>query len=452
MIFQECSKNKGIVLVDIILALSLGAIFVVILFESSSVARKLFEQSHEREHLMDNYEVYADSFADMYPNEQRISNGITGIGKWYGNDRIETEIDIAGKISFNSVRSYPFAEITNRVPVCSVDFYKNGTISINQIFLPIDPLLPLSDLEVRNNIGYVSTDSTRASDPDIIILNIASSSSPNIISSINTGPGVTSLSLVDQRIFAAIPSTVSQIHLIEIDLFQNLSLDNKYTLPLPSTTTIPTTASSIFYYNNHVYVGTEKWDGDEFNILDISSTDNINKDGGLEIGSKITDIFIWDGIAYLATAAKDQLIVVDIRDSENPKILKTFSPSGWSRQEGKRILLFEENTIFGRTSGGFDIASDHELFSDAPTSSDQLDFSQSHNISGGVYGIIQDRFHTYIASRKVGHELQIFSRDIAMGPIESYSLPVSPQVLTCDNEKLYLLANSAPIIYEISFK
>jgi len=33
----------------------------------------------------------------------------------------------------------------------------------------------------------------------------------------------------------------------------------------------------------------------------------------------------------------------------------------------------------------------------------------------------------------------------------SFSLPVAPQTISCDNDRLYILAHSAPVIYQISF-
>lgn len=453
MIFPKHYKDKGLILVDILLALSLGTLFTIILFESSALSRMIFENAKERENIIKEYESKAFEFTNLLPGEKVDIDEISSTARWYGNDRIETKIDIAKKIIFNFVKPYPTNSLTNKNPICSTNFFRKGTmISIIPIMLPVDPLLPLSDMEVRNNISYISIDSNRASDPDLIVVNIASSSNPIILSSINTGPGIASLSLVNNRIFAAITSTVSQLQSIKINQINNISLENKYKLPLPSTTTVPTIASAISYYKNYVYLGTEKWDGEEFNILDVSDLSKITKMGSLEIGSKINDIFIWNDLAYLATAARDQLIVVDIKDIQNPRILSTFSPSGWSRQEGKRVSTFEENISFGRTSGGFDIKTDHELFSSASTSLENLDFRVSRNMPGGIYGIVQDRFYTYIISREPGRELQIFSSDITTEPIESYSLPVAPQILTCDNDKLYVLANSAPILYEISFE
>ena len=452
------------ILVDILLAFSLASVFAALIFESSVTLRSVFEQARERNVLMDVYEAHKDYFVDMVPYESRTlvvplassTVEIRGTAGWYGNDRVEAEIGIGEKVGFNSVRNYPVLSDsgvdTKGTPVCSVDFTRQGTLAITQITLPIDPLLPLIDLEVRNSIAYISTDSTRASDPDIIVADITDAAHPLLLASLNTGPGIAAISVVGNRIFTAAASTAAQIHVIYIDSLESIFLERKYTLPLPSTTTPPTMGSSIFYNDNHIYVGTEKWDGAEFIIFNASDPAHLVQQGSFEVGSKVTDIFVRNGIAYITTAAQQQLILVDVSDTLHPRVLNSFSPTGWSRQEGKRVSFFEDRLVLGRTSGGFDIKTDHELFSWATSSVQDLASTTSFNSPGGVYSSVVDRSGMYVITRGAGKELQRFGPDISQGPTTSYSLPVAPQTLVCDNERLYVLANSAPVIYEISFK
>jgi hypothetical protein len=209
-------------------------------------------------------------------------------------------------------------------------------------------------------------------------------------------------------------------------------------------------ASSIFYKNNKVYLGTEKWSGEEFNIIDVSDVINPVKIGGLEIGSKVNDIYVDGNIAYVASSDQFQLRVVDIKNPNNPTVLNTFSPSGWQRQEGKTISLFEQSLNFGRTSGGFNFISDHEAFSWLANSSTTLDNPFSIDVPSGVYGIVRDRDRIYLATRQVDRELQIFDTQLSASTSSAYSLPIQPQAMTCDGDHLYILAHTAPVIYKIS--
>jgi hypothetical protein len=328
------------------------------------------------------------------------------------------------------------------------------SISITPIMLPINPLLPLTDLQVRNGIAYVSDDSSTASDPDIFIVDVKDKNNPKVLSSINTGPGIATFAIAGMRIYAAAASVAAQLHIIRMDSLSSLALESKYKLSPPYATATEPIASAIFFDKNKIYLGTEKWDGDEFSVIDISNPTVPIKIGGLETGSKINGIFVRDNLAYIADSDEKQLRIVDVSQPAMPMLTDSFSPSGWSRQEGKRVSSFEGALDFGRTSGGYNITSDYEAFEWASASSSlSMITSPSHSVDipGGVYGIVTDRSHIYLATRQVNKEFQIFDRSLSTTTALAYSLPVAPQTLTCDGDHLYILAATAPVIYEISF-
>lgn len=433
---------------------------------------------------------------------------IVAYAYWYGNDRIQTDITITNdgefsidavassretntssaaynqSLTFNSVRVYPFSNPNDSVgtPFCSVDFsdkdivgsyafvrrtadqQKTGNqfnrnpqelnLEITPIILPIDSSIPLTDLQVRNGKAYISTDSTRQSDPDILIVDIHDSSHANLIAGINTGPGISAITLAGDRVFAAVTSRIAQFQVIKMSSLNNLLIESSYKLPLPYATATPALGSAILYDRNRVYLGTEKWDGEEFNIINVSDPAHPVKIGGFETGSKVGAIFVRDGIAYVAASDEKQLRVIDAQDPTNPILLDSFKPSGWERQEGKSLSYFEDSLQFGRTSGGFNIKHDYELFS---WSSSTLPYIQSagyyfQDISGGIYGTIADRSFIYAISHKAGSELVIFDHSLATSTAKILALPATPQSITCDNGFIYVLAATSPVIYQISFK
>ncbi|MEK7646445.1 MAG: hypothetical protein AAB381_02010 [Patescibacteria group bacterium] len=446
------------ILIDIMIALSVGVLFVAVLFESSSTARSLFVWSRDRSRFMDIYEAHADEFEGMVPSEVRTLSvvhdatpvDLVARARWYGNDRIETEVTVGGTVTFSAVRAYPFAERDESVytPICSVDLYRTGVIRVVPILIP-GISGELTDIEVRNTTAYISVDSARVSDPDFVVVDIASSSDPRIISSIHTGPGMSSFSLVGRRIFAVTQSTVAQVQILGLDDAQGLHLEQSYVLVRPSTTTPPTVGSATFVADGMMFVGTEKWQGNEFIVLDVSDPLRIVPRGMLEIGGKVTDIISHHGTAYVTDAAAYQMIAVDVTDPSDPVVQNSFEPPGWSRQEGKTLSYFEEGLTLGRTSGGFDIRSEHELFSWASTSPPSG--ISSWNMPGGAYGIVTDRMHTFVASRQRDAELQVFGRDMSTGPIATYPLPALARGLVCDGDRMYMVDSSTPTLYEISF-
>jgi hypothetical protein len=487
--------SKGMLLIDALMALFLGAVFVVIITDTTDRTRRIFDFAQERNRLFDVYEAHAGEFEALMPGETKelvmpkiditmpATTTIYARAKWYGNDRIETDITISTEppfdqsVTFVAVRNFPFTVISQAVgtPLCSVNFAKRYSVGsygflhpssrsdqklplvprIVPITLPINPLLPLTDIEVRNGIAYISSDSNTASDPDLYVIDIRNATSATSISSINTGPGIASIVLAGKRVFAAATSMVGQLHIIRYDTLAKPTIEMKFRLPLPYATATPPLASSIFYLNNQVYLGTEKWDGPEFSIFDVMNPANPILVGIYETGTKINDIYIRNSDAYVATADEKQMRKLTISDLHNVQLIDSISPSGWERQEGNALSYFEDTLRLGRTSGGFNITKDHELFSwgtsTTVTRSPLLPAEHSSDIPGGIYGIIPDRTKLFLATRQLNKEVQIIDPDLSTSTAQAISLPVLPQTINCDGNKLYVLAKSAPVIYQITF-
>lgn len=450
-------------MVDIIVALSLSALFVVLITESSMNAREVFRHAHERSELLDIYETRSNEISSLLPYGIYSKNGLSAKARWYGNERIQTDVEVESTTSsqtvmFTMVRTYPFARISEAAgtPMCSVDFLEGSkNIMITPISLPISSSILLTHLEVRNGIAYISADSPKASDADIFVVDIREPLHSSLLSQINTGPGITSFVLAGNHIYAAAASTAAQLHSIRLDSLQSLILEKKYQIPLPYATATPPLGSSIFFNKNTIYLGTEKWDGDEFFIIDASSPSQPITKSSLNIDTKINDIAIRGDRAYIAASGEQQMVVADIQDVLSPHIIASFDPSGWSRQEVKVISVFEDSLNLGRTSGGFNIAQDHELFAWASTSLNwrpDVSSHQSVDIPAGVYGIVTNRNRIYLATRQIGKELQIFDMPLSTSTLVSYALPVAPQGMTCDGDIIYVLGKGASVIYKITSK
>jgi hypothetical protein len=461
------NKNKGSLLIDVILALSIGLIFITTITASSFSAQTIFQKAKEKEKLIKDYyslepaaRLYGNNFIEK--NYINISSSTSFVG-----------VESVQNLDFNQNNNSLFVPIESDV-ICSVDFAKNHvvgsygyldsndlqtdpslfsstSIKITPIHLPVDPLLPLTDLEIRNDIAYISADSAKQTDPDIFIFDISDPNNVKQISSLNTGPGLASFILVGKRIYAVAPSTIAQLHIVRLDGLNKPVLENYYKLTLPYATATPALGSAIAYEDNKIFLGTEKWDGEELNIIDISDFNLPIKINGLEINSKINDILINQKTAYISSANQNQLSIIDINDFTKPMSGQIFSPSGWQRQDGKVGSYFEQQLYFGRTSGGFDLPNEHEVFSWASTSINTFQDHNSMNVSGGVYGIVGDRSAIYLATRQLNKEFQIFNKDLSVS-LASYSLPIAPQTMTCYGDSIYLLANRAPFIYKIVFE
>ncbi|MDE2040799.1 MAG: hypothetical protein KGI59_00200 [Patescibacteria group bacterium] len=439
-------RTQGIIIVDILLALALSAVYIAILGDISENARDTYARAAELSHELDRYGEGA----------------ATTSSRAYGNDRLEYT-DTVGSLAFTRVSAKTIFSAST--PLCSVGMNSTAAIgsyayaeprlsmslTITPVIVPVDPLLPLTSLQVRGGLAYISADSSKASDPDFLVFDIADGAHPHLLASINTGPGISDFALMNRYVFAAADSTAAELHIMYMNSPGSVSLVKKFRLQLPFASATPPVGSAIAVDRNTAYLGTTKWDGAEFNAIDITDPANPIEIGSFETGSKIRAIFVDNGYAYMADADQYELRVVNVSDPGSPRLAASFAPSGWQRQEGATVSLFEGALSFGRTSGGFDIPSDAEAFTWDASSTQRLESPISLNVPGGVYGLARDRAHLYLATRQVNRELQIFDTALSTSTMAPFSLPVAPQSLVCDNNTLYVLAATAPVIYEIRF-
>jgi len=218
--------------VDALLGITMAVTLVTLMTFAISDARNVFEYARERNLLLDAY----DGHAGDIPLSTQTKNS------WYGNDRIETVTTVSPadigtssaaaprspytqSVSFSEIHIQPFSESADLAgtPLCSVDFThhiypKNGMLAadgmetspeIVPVLLPVDHSLPLTDVEVRGDIAYVSADSTVYSAPDMVIVDISDRRYPSLIASVSSGPGIAAFKLAGNRVYAAAASTAA---------------------------------------------------------------------------------------------------------------------------------------------------------------------------------------------------------------------------------------------------
>lgn len=294
-----------------------------------------------------------------------------------------------------------------------------------------------TDIEVRNGIVYLAADSTSASAKDFIIIDTRDPSHAHMLSSLNTGPGLSALEVAGPYVFAAQASSVNQLQIIDIQERSAPSLISQIKLPLPTPTTTAPFATSIFYSQGFIYLGTSKWSGPEFAIIDVSNVQNPLVVGTYETGTLISDIYVRDNRAYLASADEKQMRALDVSDKSQPVLAGSFSPSGWQTQEGKTIDHFEGQLGLGRTVGGFNVQVNHEAF----VLDNDMNYV-SKDIPGGVYGILMRPPYIFLATHSPGRELQVwtfgFDRLIYETP-----LGISPEKMSCDGSTLYFATGNS---------
>ncbi len=118
------------------------------------------------------------------------------------------------------------------------------------------------------------------------------------------------------------------------------------------TSTSQALGNSIFYRDGYVYLGLSKTAiGPEFDIIDVHDLSHPKWVGGYAVGSSINEIYVRNGLAYLATDDKSrEFIVLDVHDPANPTFDSSFDPTGTLGYEVGKSIYAHGNTMFAGMS------------------------------------------------------------------------------------------------------
>lgn len=429
---QDCFCNGGFLTMEVMLAFSLFIIFTVATFSLTLSMQKL--------------KIWSVNELDRMKSLSQMIQTRHGTTRLYGNDTMIVANDLF------SIAYSDFSEAWGRNNCDSRFSFDINKLTYFAHGVDISASNPSTDIEVRNDIVYLSADSAISSRPDFFIINSVNSQVPYIISSLNTGPGVSALEVAGPYAFLAQSSTVSQLQIVDIRNRSNPQIISQLKLPTPTPTTTAPFATSIFYSKNYIYLGTTKWGGAEFFVINVSDVRAPYVVGSFETNTLINDIYVRGNIAYLANSDEKQLRVLDISNKSSPIAIGFFSPSGWQTQEGKTIEYFEDRWALGRTVGGFNVLANHEAFtfstnpyfSSGSTSTTSTNTNttvsttsiSSRDVPGGVYGVLLRPPYTFLLTHSANKELQIYDSALANKTLEM-SLNSTPVKMICDNSSIY---------------
>lgn len=424
IILESKIKNKninGFIMMEIILAFSLFILFTVSIFSLKFSFKNLKIWSIDELNTLKNSVKEFDGYLSigMIGHDFSFSN--------YGNFSKLISNDSFKIVKSNLIDSWGSANCSARINFqgSKSNYYPNG------IFLGSGN--KSTDTVVRNSIVYLTANSSIQAQSDFFVIDAHDYSNLNIISSLNTGPGLSAITVAGPYAYVANSSSVSQLQIIDIHDRQNPFVLSQLKIPLPTATTTAPKASSIFYKNGYVYLGTYKWDGPEFYIINVLNPSHPIIIGSYKTNTLVNSIYVDNDKAYLATSNISQMIILDLYDKTNPISIYSFSPSGWQTQEGKILDLFEGILTLGRTVGGFNNISNHEAFIFPTTTSKNY---TSRDIPGGVYGSLMRNSYIYLITHSFGNEFQIWDSTLT-NKIFERSLGITPVKMSCDWSNLY---------------
>lgn len=180
----------------------------------------------------------------------------------------------------------------------------------------LGPGVEPSGLDVKNKIVYMSARAANQNSPDFFIVDATNGNNPFLISSLQTGPGLTSVDATENYAYVGQNDPNAQLQIINISNPSSPTIAKSF--KIPGTSGNDATALSVFYSQSKVYVGLKRSSGPEFNVIDVSDPLNPELLGSYEIDDNVNDIAIAGSKAYLATDKDGAgLMILDISDPGN---------------------------------------------------------------------------------------------------------------------------------------
>jgi hypothetical protein len=210
----------------------------------------------------------------------------------------------------------------------------------------------ITDIDVVDNLVYVSLNSDELSDPDIFIFD--SKKSYKKIAEIDIGPGVFALDATRENIYVVTNSKLDQFVVLDAKNFSSPDLIVRRSLSGVDPLGSYPEGRSIKYFDKKIYIGTKETAGPELHIFNVLNPLNPYQIGFKEINHNVNDIEIKDGFAFLATSAdKKELIVIDVNNTYSIFEVGFFNAgtSMVNDRDATTLYLIGEKIYIGRKRG-----------------------------------------------------------------------------------------------------
>jgi hypothetical protein len=209
-------------------------------------------------------------------------------------------------------------------------------------------------VDAQDGKAYVTSDPNSAGSDDFYILDTSGAGpgagSLPVLGKFSTSYGLTDVSMAGMYAYVTAHSASNQ--LLVIDVSDPVSLKAASIKAKRDVTRGGDTAygNTLFYANKKIYVGLTISAGTELHIFDVSDPINpVELGPGYEVGASVNDIIVKNNIAYLATAARNEIITLDVSDPAHLVLMGTYqSPT----LTGQSLALSSNNFLyFGRIGG-----------------------------------------------------------------------------------------------------
>ncbi|HEV7701924.1 MAG TPA: hypothetical protein VGO63_00545 [Candidatus Paceibacterota bacterium] len=327
--------------------------------------------------------------------------------------------------------------VTNIHNLCSQTLSGDWTNPkiINTAKIDIDSAASLTDVAALSGYAYITGDSSTQSKNDFYVVNTSNPVLPSLVGSLNTGPGLNSVSVSSNYAYVANGSINAQLQVIDITAKNSPTLYKNFKLPMIDSDA-GTVGYSILYHSGKVYMGTKKNGKAGFHIIDVSDLSNIHEVGYLEVNNTINQIQVIGNYAYLASDdSAQELRVLNISTPANilgATIYNAPNTSGFGF--GKSLAIYGNTLFLGRTFDANANNKELHVINISDITANPLPSTLSQKMSESVNAVFVKSSLVFMATNS---KFQVRkTSDLSL--YGTLSLPASPPAMDCSGDYFYM--------------
>ncbi|KKW23303.1 MAG: hypothetical protein UY65_C0005G0005 [Parcubacteria group bacterium GW2011_GWA2_51_12] len=189
-----------------------------------------------------------------------------------------------------------------------------------------------TDLDVVGEYAYVTGVHANAASADFFVFDLDDPADPQLVGSLNTGKGLNAVDVAGSYAFVAHNATNTQLQVIDISNPAAPALISSASRTLPGVGASFPEGQSIYYYDNHVFIGTYETAGNEFHAYDVTDATNPQHLGSYSVNHNVHDIVVRGPYAYLALSSTSdsagELLILNVNNPLSITEVGSYNPPG----------------------------------------------------------------------------------------------------------------------------
>jgi hypothetical protein len=324
---------------------------------------------------------------------------------------------------------------------------KLSSLDFDALFIDEGNLV--TDAVALGDFVYVSTDSATSSLPDLYVVNAADIHHPQIISKLNTGPGIAAISAVNNYIFVANAGSY-QMQIIDVTDPVLPRLVSQAKMPGAVVQGSEGFGHSIDFFDDKVYLGLTKNSGPEFFVVDVINRNTPIFLDSFEVNGAVNGISARKNFVVLGNAGQNSLYLLDNTNPQSISEIARTTLTGWQTQSVESIEILGQQIYVGRSLGGFYSPNPDLVALNRAHLATGITSTTSLKINSTIEDILAFNNFLYIATNDLNKTFQILETP-SFHASNTFSLPSRAMAVTCNNNAMFVVSENNQDFFHIFY-